>query len=75
MPPTRVLDGRDEDLIQQFTSVATLKLFHQFSPAQNWSLREHHVYENDVIAQEELDDLLVLMPRPQRSETVVQSTT
>ena len=93
MPRTRVLDGRDDDFIQKFASVATpssaaalclqwlhevdvetLKLFHQFGPARNRSLREHHVYEDGVIAQEDLDDLLVLMPRPQRSEMVVENS-
>jgi DNA-binding transcriptional LysR family regulator len=78
----RMLDGRDDDLIQQFerfatrtndaalclqrflkADVATLKLFHQFGPARNKSLREHHVYEDEVIAQNDLDDLLVLMAR------------
>lgn len=87
----RMLDGRDDDLIQQFTSVATpmneaalclqrlhdidvakLKLFHQFGPARNRSLREHHVYEDEVIAQDDLDDLLALMPKTQRSEPVVE---
>jgi hypothetical protein len=78
----RMLDGRDDDLIQQFkgvatvtdgtalclqrfheADVATLKLFYQFGPARNRSLRDNFVYENEVIGQEELDDLLVLMPR------------
>ena len=81
----RMLDGRDDDLIQQFervatltndaalclqrlheTDVATLKLFHQFGPARNQNLREHHGYEDEVIAQDELDDLLVLAPKPPR---------
>jgi excinuclease UvrABC nuclease subunit len=43
--------------------VQTLRLFHQFGPARNRSLRDIFVYENTVIRQEELDDLLVLMPR------------
>ena len=55
------------------TMTATLKLFHQFGPARNRSLREHYVYENELIAQYELDDLLVLMPRVQRSEMVAGS--
>lgn len=78
----RMLDGHDDDLIQQFervatptndaalclqrfleADVATLKLFHQFGPARNRSLRDHHVYESEIIPQDELDDLLVLMPR------------
>ena len=78
----RMLDGRDDDIIQQFesaptaasgvalclqrfleTDVAALKLFHQFGPARNRSLRDVFVYENTVIGQDELDDLLVLMPR------------
>ena len=81
----RTLDGRDDDLIQQFervatlandaalclqrlheADVATLKLFHQFGPARNRSLRDVFVYEHDVIAQDELDDLLVLAPKPPR---------
>jgi predicted GIY-YIG superfamily endonuclease len=88
----RLLDGHDDTLIQQFTSVATpnngaalclqrfleadveaLKLFHQFGPARNRSLRDHHVYEDEVISQDDLDDLLVLMPRPQSSEVVAGS--
>jgi len=82
----RMLDGRDDALIQQFERVATttsdtalclqcflqadvstLKLFHEFGPARNRSLRDVFVYENEVIAQDELDDLLVLMPRPSKS--------
>lgn len=78
----RMLDGRDDELIQQFeqvrtsvdgmavslqrlleTDVETLRLFHQFGPARNRSLREHHVNKDEVIAQDDLDDLLVLMPR------------
>ena len=81
----RTLDGRDDDLIQQFervatlandaalclqrlheADVATLKLFHQFGPARNRSLRDVFVYENDVITQDDLDDLLVLAPKPPR---------
>ena len=81
----RTLDGRDDDLIQQFERVATLtndaavclqrfheadvailKLFHQFGPARNRSLRDNFVYENEVIGQAELDDLLVLAPKPPR---------
>ena len=81
----RMLDGRDEDLIQQFTSVATLtnkaalclqrlyevdvatlRHFHQFGPARNRSLRDVFVYEDGVIAQADLDDLFVLMPRLSR---------
>ena len=89
----RMLDGRDDALIQQFervattandtalclqrflhADVATLKLFHQFGPARNRSLRDVFVYENAVIAQDDLDDLLVLMPRPQRAVMVVESS-
>lgn len=53
--------------------VATLKLFHHFGPARNRRLREHHVYIEEVIAKDDLDDLLVLMPRSQRSEMVLES--
>jgi excinuclease UvrABC nuclease subunit len=51
--------------LQRFleADVATFKLFHQFGPARNRSLRDVFVYENTVIRQDELDDLLVLMPR------------
>jgi predicted GIY-YIG superfamily endonuclease len=87
-----MLNGRDDDLIQQFecvatptndaalclqrlheADVATLKLFHQFGPARNRSLRDNFVYENEVVGQAELDDLLALMsmlPRtPQGAST------
>ena len=77
----RMLDGHDDELIQQFEQVRTLsaasislqrflevdvqsvRLFHQFGPVLNRSLREVFVYENTVIQPDELDDLLVLMPR------------
>ena len=54
--------------LQRFleADVATLKLFHQFGPARNRSLRDVFVYENTVIRQDELDDLLVLAPKPPR---------
>ena len=89
----RMLDGRDDEMIQQFervriktdaaapslqqfyeADVEALKLFYEFGPARNRSLREHHVCENAVIAQDELDDLLVLMPRRQRAVMVVESS-
>lgn len=53
------------------SDVETLRLFHQFGPARNRSLRDVFVYENTVIRQDELDDLLVLMPR---ASAVGQST-
>lgn len=40
--------------------VEALRLFHQFGPARNRSLREHCAYDSEVIAQNDLDDLLVL---------------
>ena len=51
--------------LQRFleADVQSVRLFHQFGPARNRSLREHHVYENAIIAQDELDDLVVLMPK------------
>lgn len=55
------------DLCQQRfheLDVETLRLFHRFGPARNRDLREHWVYEHEVIAQDDLDDLLVLTQKP-----------
>ena len=49
------------------------KLFYQFGPTRNRSLRDHHFYEDETIAQDELDDLLVLMPRSHRPETAAST--
>jgi excinuclease UvrABC nuclease subunit len=42
------------------------KSFYQFGPARNRSLREHCVYDGAIIAQDDLDDLLVLTPKAAR---------
>jgi excinuclease UvrABC nuclease subunit len=51
-----------------------LKLFYQFGPARNRNLREHCVYDSALIAQDDLDDLLVLTPKPPR-EAVTEAST
>jgi predicted GIY-YIG superfamily endonuclease len=59
----------DVDLCQQRfheMDVETLRLFHRFGPARNRDLREHCVYDREVIAQDDLDDLLALTPKPTR---------
>ena len=59
----------DVDLCQQRfheLDVETLRLFYQFGPARNRDLRAHCVYDREVIAQDDLDDLLVLTPKPKR---------
>lgn len=43
-----------------------LRLFHRFGPARNRDLRAYCFYDREVIAQDDLDDLLVLTPKPPR---------
>jgi predicted GIY-YIG superfamily endonuclease len=47
--------------------VEALRLFYQLGPARNRELRAHCVYGHEVIAQEDLDDLLVLTPKPKNT--------
>jgi excinuclease UvrABC nuclease subunit len=59
----------DADLCQRRfheMDVETLRLFHRFGPARNRGLRKHFFYDREVIAQHDLDDLLVLAPKPPR---------
>ena len=44
--------------------VEMLRLFHRFGPVRNRALREQCIYGGEVIAQNDLDDLLVVAPKP-----------